>query len=426
MRKPILFFILLISSFFIAQSQSYSIVIKDGHVIDPKNNIDGVMDVAINNGKIVEVAKNIDAKKAAQVVNAKGLYVMPGLIDIHSHDFFGTEPDHYLSNGLVAIVPDGFTFRTGVTTVVDAGGAGWRSFATFKKNIIDNSQTRVLAFLNIVGEGMRGGVYEQNVNDMDGKMTGMLAKTYPGLIVGVKVAHFEGADWTPVDRAVEAGKLANIPVMVDFGGSNPPLPIEELFTKHLRPGDIFTHCFGNVKGREPIVDETTKQVKPFVLDAQKRGLIFDVGYGGISFVFSQAIPAIKSGFYPNSISTDLHGGSMNNAMKDELNVMSKFLVMGMPLASVIKAATWNPAQEIKREDLGHLSKGAEADVAILSLREGNFGFFDYTGYKLEGTKKLECEMTIRSGKIVYDLNGIANPIVAPANSNNAAQKVVGH
>ena len=426
MRKPILFFILLISSFFIAQSQSYSIVIKDGHVIDPKNNIDGVMDVAINNGKIVEVAKNIDAKKAAQVVNAKGLYVMPGLIDIHSHDFFGTEPDHYLSNGLVAIVPDGFTFRTGVTTVVDAGGAGWRSFATFKKNIIDNSQTRVLAFLNIVGEGMRGGVYEQNVNDMDGKMTGMLAKTYPGLIVGVKVAHFEGADWTPVDRAVEAGKLANIPVMVDFGGSNPPLPIEELFTKHLRPGDIFTHCFGNVKGREPIVDETTKQVKPFVLDAQKRGLIFDVGYGGISFVFSQAIPAIKSGFYPNSISTDLHGGSMNNAMKDELNVMSKFLVMGMPLASVIKAATWNPAQEIKREDLGHLSVGAEADVAILSLREGNFGFFDYTGYKLEGTKKLECEMTIRSGKIVYDLNGIANPIVAPANSNNAAQKVVGH
>src|SRR6476469_7109671 len=426
MRKPILFFILLISSFFIAQSQSYSIVIKDGHVIDPKNNIDGVMDVAINNGKIVEVAKKIDAKKAAQVVNAKGLYVMPGLIDIHSHDFFGTEPDHYLSNGLVAIVPDGFTFRTGVTTVVDAGGAGWRSFATFKKNIIDNSQTRVLAFLNIVGEGMRGGVYEQNVNDMDGKMTGMLAKTYPGLIVGVKVAHFEGADWTPVDRAVEAGKLANIPVMVDFGGSNPPLPIEELFTKHLRPGDIFTHCFGNVKGREPIVDETTKQVKPFVLDAQKRGLIFDVGYGGISFVFSQAIPAIKSGFYPNSISTDLHGGSMNNAMKDELNVMSKFLVMGMPLASVVKAATWNPAQEIKREDLGHLSVGAEADVAVLSLREGNFGFFDYTGYKLEGTKKLECEMTIRSGKIVYDLNGIANPIVAPANSNNAAQKVVGH
>src|SRR6476661_8301406 len=191
MRNPFLFILILICSFPVARSQTYTIVIKDGHVLDPKNNIDGIMDVAISNGKIVQVGKGIDAKKAQQVVNAKGLYVMPGLIDIHTHDFFGTEPDHYLSNGLAAIVPDGFTFRTGVTTVVDAGGAGWRSFATFKKNIIDNSQTRVLAFLNIVGEGMRGGVYEQNVNDMDGKMTGMLAKTYPGLIVGVKVAHFE-------------------------------------------------------------------------------------------------------------------------------------------------------------------------------------------------------------------------------------------
>jgi len=139
--------------------------------------------------------------------------------------------------------------------------------------------------------------------------------------------------------------------------------------------------------------------------------VFDVGFGGISFSFSQAIPAIKNGFYPNSISTDLHIGSMNNAMKDELSVLSKMLALGMDLRSVIKAATWNPAMEIKRAELGHLSVGADADVAILNLREGKFGFFDYTGYKIETDKKLECEMTIRAGKIVYDLNGIATPIV---------------
>jgi len=394
-------------------AQEYSIVIKDGHVIDPKNNIDDVMDVAISNGKIVQVAKNIDPKKAVQVVNAKGFYVTPGLIDIHSHNFFGTEPDHGYSNGTSALPPDGFTFRTGVTTVVDAGGSGWKSFPTFKQNVIDISQTRVLALLNIVGEGMRGGPYEQNTNDMDSKMTAMVAKMYPGIVVGVKVAHFNGHEWTPVDRAVEAGKIADIPVMIDFGGSTPPLSIEELFMKHLRPGDIFTHAFGQLGSRESIVDTNTNKVKPFVFEAQKRGIIFDVGYGGISFAFSQAIPALKDGFYPNSISTDIHIGSMNNAMKDQTSVMSKFLAMGMKLQDVVKASTWNPATEIKRQDLGHLSLGAEADVAILNVRSGKFGMFDYKGYKIETDKKLECEMTIKGGKIVYDLNGIADPVYPP-------------
>ena len=413
MKKSILLF--LIGMYFICdvRSQEYSIVIKDGHVIDPKNNIDGVMDIAIADGKIAQVAKNIDPKKAVQVVNAKGLYVTPGLIDLHSHNFYGTEPDHAYSNGTSALPPDGFTFRTGVTTVVDAGGSGWKSFPTFKQNVIDVSQTRVLAMLNIVGEGMRGGPYEQNTNDMDSKMTATVAKMYPGIIVGVKVAHFNGHEWTPVDRAVEAGKIADIPVMIDFGGSNPPLSIEELFMKHLRPGDIFTHAFGQLDSREAIVDTATQKVKPFVFEAQKRGIIFDVGYGGISFAFSQAIPALKDGFLPNSISTDIHIGSMNNAMKDQTSVMSKFLAMGMKLQDVIKASTWNPANEIKRQDLGQLSVGAEADVAILNVRSGKFGMFDYKGYKIESDKKLECEMTIKGGKIVYDLNGIANPIYPP-------------
>ncbi|GAB3556322.1 amidohydrolase/deacetylase family metallohydrolase [Spirosoma fluminis] len=420
MKKLYLILCLVIGSFGQpAVAQTYSVVIKGGHVIDPKNNIDEVMDVAINEGKIVQVAKTIDPKGALQVVNARGLYVTPGIIDMHTHVFFGTNLDQTYSNGPNALPPDGFTFRNGVTTIVDAGCSGWRDFETFKKQTIDLSQTRVLALLNIVGSGMRGGQFEQNIQDMDAQKTADMAKKYPEQVVGVKLAHFNGYDWTPTDRAVEAGKLANMPVMIDFGGSTPTLSLEDLFLKHLRPGDIYTHCFGQLKTREAIVDVANNKVKPFVWEAQKKGLIFDVGYGGISFAFSQAIPAIKSGFLPNTISTDIHTGSMNNAMKDMLNVMSKFLAMGMNLQQVIKASTWSPAKAIRREELGHLSVGSVADIAILNLHEGKFevrdtgvfGFFDYTGYRIEGKQKLACEMTIRNGKIVYDLNGIANPVV---------------
>lgn len=391
-------------------AQPYAVVIKGGHVIDPKNNIDGPMDVAIQDGKIARVEKNIDAGGAGQVVDARGFYVVPGLIDIHGHVFHGTEPDHGYSNGASAVAPDGFTFRVGVTTIADAGGAGWKTFPTFKQNIIDRSRTRVLAFLNIVGEGMRGGVYEQNLNDMDPKMAAAVARRYREHIVGFKVAHYSGPEWTPVDNAVKAGEIASLPVMVDFGGNHPPLSIRELFFDHLRPGDIFTHAFAQLDSREAIVDTKSNTVKPFVRDAQKRGIIFDVGYGGISFSYSQAIPAVKNNFYPNTISTDLHIGSMNGSMKDMLSVMSKFLQMGMDLPSVIRASTWNPAVVIKRESLGHLSAGAEADIAVLNMRQGDFGFFDYTGYKVKGNRKLECEMTIRGGQIVYDLNGIADPV----------------
>jgi dihydroorotase len=396
----------------LSEAQTYSILIKGGHVIDPKNNINEIMDVGIIDGKISKVAKTINTQDARQIVDAKGMYVTPGLIDIHGHVFYGTQPDHYLSDGFVAVPPDGFTFRVGVTTIVDCGGAGWSNFATFKKNVIFNSKTRVLSFLNIVGDGMRGGVFEQDTSDMDPKMAANIAIRHKNDIVGFKVAHFQGRDWKPVDNAVAAGKLANIPVIVDFGGSTPPLPLEELFMKHLRPGDIFTHTYtllpGNV--RETVVDEETQKVKPFVFEARKRGIVFDVGYGGASFNYSQVIPALKAGFYPTTISTDLHTGSMNGSMKDMLSIMSKFYVMGMDLPAVVKASTWSPAQVIHRENLGHISENAIADVAIFSMRNGNFGFYDKTGYKMEGKQKLECEMTIMGGKIVYDLNGIAKPI----------------
>ena len=392
-------------------AQTFSIIIKSGHVINPKNNIDELTDIALKDGKIALVARNIDAKQGIQVVNAKGLYVTPGLIDMHVHVYYGSNVDQEYMNGPNSVVPDGFTFRTGVTTVVDAGSAGWRTFPAFKKQIIDQSQTRVLAFLNIVGEGMRGDPFEQNLKDMDPKATAEFVIKNSRDIVGIKLAHFSGPDWKPTDLAVEAGKLANVPVMIDFGVSDPPLSIEELFMKHLRPEDIFTHCYAQLaSGREYIVDPMTARVKPFVWEAIKRGLIFDVGYGGISFAFSQGVPAIKSGLYPHVISTDLHIGSMNGAMKDLPTTMSKFLAMGMDLPSVVKACTLVPARIIKRKELGDLSVGSDADIAILNLRKGRFGLFDHTGYKIDTDSKLECEMTIRGGKIVYDLNGIANPI----------------
>ncbi|MCF0069278.1 amidohydrolase/deacetylase family metallohydrolase [Dyadobacter sp. CY261] len=406
-----------------SQTKKYSIVIKGGHVIDPKNNIDAVMDVAVEgtpggeDGKIALVAKNIDPSLAAQVVDAKGLYVTPGIIDIHVHFFWGTDLKGTYRNGPNGLQADGFTFRSGVTTVVDAGSSGWKTFETFKKQTIDLSKTRVLAMLNIVGEGMAGGKFENSLEEMDAKATAEMAKKYPNDIVGVKLAHYVGHDWTPTDRALEAGTLANIPIMVDFGSANPVLPLEELYLKKFRKGDIYTHCFGgnsnnSGRGRESIVDVSTNKVKPYTIEAQKRGVIFDVGFGGSSFLLSQGQPAIKQGFYPNSISTDLHTSSMNNAMKDMNNIMSMFLAMGMDFKSVIKASTWNPAQEIHREELGNLSVGSPADIAILNLRDGNFGYYARDG-KITGKKRIETEATIRAGSIVYTLNARVDPINLP-------------
>lgn len=400
--------LLFLATFTNAQGKLYNTLIKGGRVIDAKNNINSLMDVAIKDGKIAKVAQNIDAAQAEQVVNAKGMYVTPGLIDVHAHVFWGTQPNSYLSNGDVGVTADGFSFRSGVTTLVDCGGPGYKSFDTFKKNIIDKSQTRILAFLNIVGEGMRGGDYEQDVSDMDVNLAAKAALDNKEHVVGFKLAHFTNPDWTPVERIVAAGKLANMPVIIDFGGGK--LPIEDLFFKYLRPGDIYTHIFTELERRDPIVDLQTRQLRPFVIPAQKRGIIFDVGFGGGSFNFNQAIPAIKAGFLPDLMGTDLHTGSMNGSMKDQLNVLSIHLAMGMNLQSVIERSTWRPAQAIKRTELGHLSEGAIADIAVLSLRQGKFGFRDIAMNRQDGTQKLECEMTIKGGKIMYDLNAIASNV----------------
>ncbi|MBF8184328.1 amidohydrolase/deacetylase family metallohydrolase [Nonomuraea sp. K274] len=382
-----------------AQEPQYDLLIRQGHVIDPKNGIDAVRDIAVKDGKIAMVGERIDAQDAERTVDAKGDYVTPGLIDLHTHLFAG--PEDAYSNGYQSVAPDGFTFRAGVTTAVDTGSSGASNFAEFKKNVIDRSKTRVLAFLNIVGKGMAGGDFEQDLNDMQAGPAAEVAMRNPDVIVGIKTAHYEGPEWDPVERSVEAGEKAGVPVMVDFGANRPERPLDQLLTEKLRPGDIYSHAYSGNRGE---LGEDGK-LNPGMHAGRERGVLFDVGHGGGSFAWEVAVPAMKERFLPDTISTDLHITSMNSGMKDMANVMSKFLALGMPLKDVVAASTWRPAQAIGHEELGHLSVGAPADISVFTLEKGEFGFVDSFAFRIDGKEKLVCELTVRGGEVVWDLNG---------------------
>ena len=327
----------------------------------------------------------------------------PGLVDIHTHDYASTgEAKSYAGDW--GIWPDGFTFRTGVTTVVDAGSSGWRNFEDFKEHVIDRSQTRILAMLNIVGAGMRGERFEDNLDDMNMVPTGYMALRYPETVVGIKSAHFTGPEWKPYIQATGAGNIAHIPVMIDYGTNRIERPLYDLLTKYLRPGDIYTHMYSGLRGEQDVM---TLGPSKAMIEGRKRGVIFDAGTGGGSFLFRVAVPLIKAGFLPDSISTDLHADSMNSSTKDMLNVMSKFMTVGLTLQQVVADTTWHAAREIQRPELGNLSVGAPADVAVLSEEHGRFGYLDLANTKMMGDTRLICELTIRAGKVVYDLNGIS-------------------
>jgi dihydroorotase len=390
-----------------AQSQTqnqYDLLLQNGHVVDARNHLSAVRDVAVKNGLVAAVAEHIDPSTAVKTIDMHGLYVTPGLIDIHVHAYGSTgEANSY--TGDLGQYPDGFTFRNGVTTVADAGSSGYRNFEDFKTHVIDRSQTRVLAFLNIVGAGMRGFKYENNQADMEAQPAAEMAKRYPSVIIGIKTAHYAGPEWTPVEHAVQAGTIAKIPVMVDFGSNKPERPLYDLLTKKLRPGDIYTHCYSGLRG------ELTPEgkVNPGMLEGRQRGVIFDVGTGGGSFAWRIAIPAIKQGFLPDSLSTDLHARSMNTSTKDLLNVMGKFLALGLSVDDVIARVTWNPAREIQQQQLGNLSVGSPADISVLRVEQGDFGYTDMYGARLPGHQKFICELTLKGGKAVYNLNGLGYP-----------------
>jgi dihydroorotase len=387
-----------------ARQVSYDLLLTGGHVIDSRNDLSAVRDVAIAGGRVAAIAADIPASLARQVIDVSGLYVTPGLVDIHVHVYPGERMGTY-AGGDLSVMPDGFTLRNCVTTVADAGSSGWRTFDDFKARVIDRSRTRVTAFLNIVGAGMREGNLEQNLADMDVQATAAVAVKHKGIVVGVKSAHFNGPEWTPYERASAVGRIAGIPVMVDFGGNvKAGRTLMALFTEHFRPGDIYTHAYGGVRGEQ---DPDTKAASAAMLEGRRRGVKFDVGHGGGSFRWDAAVPMVAGGFLPDSISTDLHVDSMNAGMKGQLETMSKFLALGQTLDDVIRWSTENPAKQIQLDGVGHLSVGAAADVAVLRRDRGTFGFVDQTstGRVLTGTERLACEITLRDGIVVYDNNG---------------------
>jgi dihydroorotase len=383
----------------------YDLLLKNGHTIDPLNNIDGKMDVAIANGKVAAVAADINPALAKKVVDVSGHYVTPGIIDIHVHVYHTREPE-----GL-SVMADSHSFRSGVTTMVDTGTAGAKHFLHFKRTVIDRAKTRIFAYINIVDLGMVG-PFEQDIKTMDPELAASVVLAYPDICVGIKTAHYWTSlpfdelhpPWAAVDQAVAAGNICNKPVMVDFW-PRPERPYDELILKKMRPGDIHTHVFAQ---QFPVLDENGKP-NAFLYEARDRGVIFDVGHGAGSFWFRNAVPAIQNGFVPDSISTDLHTGNVHGVVIDMQTTMNKILNIGVPLQEVIYRSTVTPANEIGHPELGNLSVGAEADVAVFKLEHGDFGFVDCGRAKMDGDKKLECMLTVRAGQIVFDSNGMSTP-----------------
>jgi dihydroorotase len=382
-----------------AGAQTYDLLLKGGHVIDPANNIDGVRDVAVSGTQIARVAADIPASSAKKVIDAKGLYVTPGLIDLHAH-VFGYSG---------SIFPDDTSLIAGTTTIVDAGGAGYRTFEEFKKTIIDVSKTRVLALINIAGNGMTGSASEDNVADMLPDKTAEVILKHRGVIVGIKTAHFGKPGWDSIKRAIEAGRLADVPVMIDDKiFTNSGRTSREKFLDVMRPGDMHTHIFND--RQVEIIDRFSGRVQPYVWEARKRGVLFDLGHGGGSMLWPVAAAAARGGFWPDTISTDLHSGSIMMQQSDMPNCISKMMTLGMKLNDAILRSTVNPAKAIRKfPELGTLGEGKVADIAALALRDGVFAYKDAWDHKMLGKQKLESVITIRNGKLEYDSEGRGFP-----------------
>ncbi|MBT4482753.1 MAG: amidohydrolase/deacetylase family metallohydrolase [Candidatus Latescibacteria bacterium] len=393
----------------IREQGKYDILLKGGHVIDPGNNINSPMDVAITEGKIAVVGKNLPANDAKRTIDVSGLYVSPGFIDIHIHAFYTFKFEYYNYRW---IIPDDFSFPYGVTTNVDAGSSGVYNFDKFKE-IIDSSVSRLLAFINISAPGM-----DANENEPATFKIALIQqkiRKYQDLIVGIKTAHYGPGipyddihtPWASVDAAVRAGELAGLPVMFDYSarpaqGKWPERTYRELILEHGRPGDIHTHFLSKtpyVENGKPSED---------LYKARDRGFIFDLGHGGGSFRWEVAVPVVMEGkFYPDSISTDLHSHNTSNGkVLNMANVMSKCLALRMPLEEVIRCSTVNPAREINRPELGSMKVGNTADIAVFEVLNKEIDYIDARGGKMSGDKEIHNIMTLFGGEVAFDPWGL--------------------
>jgi len=387
---------------FAQKTQTYDVVLKGGHVIDVSNNINRQMDVAVLGGKIARVDRDIPAGAGKTTVDVSGYYVTPGLIDLHICCYYTN------LTVTASVIADHHCLPSGVTTCCDGGTAGAESFEDFKK-IIDRSKMRILSFLNIAAPGAQSDRAEQDPSQFKVQLAADTAKKYPNIVVGFKTGHYGGTfddrrtPWASVDSTLEAGRLAGLPIMADFTpqppqGKFPARSYREFLLEKLRPGDIVTHCLAI---RYPFLMEDGK-LNPDVLKARERGIKFDLGHAGGSFMLRLVVPAVRQGFIPDTISADLFADTPVTVGINLANVMSKFICLGVPLEDVIRRTTVNPAQIIRRPDLGNLSVGSTADIAVFEMLKGNFAYRGSSGGKIQGDRKLQCVMTLFGGEIVYD------------------------
>ena len=373
---------------------TYDLILRGGRVIDPSQKLDAIADVAFTGGKVARVGPDLQGTASTDVRDVSGRIVSPGLIDLHTHVYWGGTS--------LGIDAEEFCRTSGVTTAIDTGSAGPGNFAGFRKHVIEPSQVRILAYLHVSHAGiyafsnrvMVGESEELRMMDPIGAVEVVDANR--DVIVGIKVRVGRGASGNsgtvPLDIALQVAEEAGVPLMCHI--DHPPPSYEEVLER-LRPGDVLTHAFRPFPN-SPATQQGT--VKKEVLDARKRGVQFDIGHGKGSFAFKTARAMLANGFYPDTISSDVHTLCINGPAFDQVTTLSKFLCMGMPLNQVIAASTLNAAMALKRPELGSLKPGSVGDATILAVREGRFDYVDVVGEHLEGDRKITSEGVVIAGR----------------------------
>jgi len=370
------------------------LILRDGRVIDPSQGLDDVMDVAFTDGRVVAVGKGLKAGANTQTRDVSGQIVVPGLIDLHTHVYWGGTS--------LGIDAEEFCRTSGVTTAVDTGSAGPGNFAGFRAHVIEPSQVRILAYLHVSFAGIFGFGNEVRVGEsedvrlMAPKEAARVADANRDVIIGIKVRvgrHASGDQgMTPFNYAMQVAEEVGLPLMAHI--DEPPPSYEEVIDA-LRPGDVLTHCFRPFPNSPATAQGTIKQA---VLRARERGVLFDVGHGRGSFAFKTARAMLANGFLPDTISSDVHQMCINGPAFDLVTTMSKFLCMGVELGDVIAMSTVNAAMALKRPELGSLKPGSAGDATVLSVQKGAFDYVDVVEEVMVGDKKIVSEAVVINGK----------------------------
>ena len=373
----------------------YDLLLKGGRVLDPAQGRDGRADVAFERGMVAALAEDIDAASAREVRDVSGRVVTPGLIDLHTHIYWGGTS--------LGVDPVRYARQAGTTTLVDAGSAGPGNFHGFRAHVIEPCEPRIHAYLNISFAGIYAFSREVMVGEcgdfrlLHPEVCLRVASEHPDLIVGIKVRigmnASDGRGAAPLDLALEVADEAGLPVMCHL--DNPPPSRLEVVSR-LRPGDVMTHCFRPFPGAPARASDG--EVREEILAARERGVLFDIGHGAGSFGFVTAEAMLAAGFQPDCISSDVHTLSIDGPAYDELVTLSKFLALGMPLRDVIAAATCGPARAIGKPELGSLAPGTPGDATVLDIAEGRFEFEDVNGLAREGTRHLVLAGMVLAGR----------------------------